>query len=170
MKSYLDKLACREEFFRRSAELRAAGRRVAFTNGCFDLLHAGHVRYLARGRGLADALFVGVNTDASVRRLKGPSRPLVEERERAEVLAALEMVDCVTLFDEPTPLELVLGTRPDVLFKGGDWTKEMIVGAPEVEGWGGRVAVIPLEEGLGTSVLIERILARHGAVPGEGRP
>lgn len=162
MPSYLEKMVARDEFFRRSASLRASGRRVVFSNGCFDLLHAGHVRYLAQARVLGDALFLGVNTDGSVRRLKGPTRPLVPEAERAELLAALELVDCVTLFDEPTPLELILGAHPDVLVKGGDWTVETIVGAPEVSGWGGQVSVIHLEAGLVTSLLVDRILERHG--------
>lgn len=163
MRSLDQKLATREEFFRRSAALRREGKRVVFSNGCFDILHAGHVRYLATARALGDALFLGVNTDASVRRLKGPARPLVPETERCEVLAGLESIDCVTLFDEPTPLELILGCRPDVLVKGGDYTRDTIVGAPEVEGWGGKVEVVTLVAGLGTSLLIERILARHGA-------
>lgn len=152
------KLATRDEFFRRSAALRREGKRVVFSNGCFDILHAGHVRYLATARALGDALFLGVNTDASVRELKGPTRPFVPETERWEVLAGLESVDCVTLFDEPTPLELILACRPDVLVKGGDYTRETIVGADAVEGWGGKVVSVALEPGLSTSSLVERIL------------
>lgn len=153
-----EKVASREAFCARAAAVRERGKRVVFSNGCFDILHAGHVRYLARARAMGDALFVGVNTDRSVRGLKGPSRPLVGEAERAEVLAALESVECVTLFDEPTPLELILACRPDVLVKGGDYTRETIVGADAVEGWGGKVVSVALEPGLSTSSLVERIL------------
>lgn len=169
-RSHTAKLVGRDEFFRAAADLRARGRVIVFSNGCFDILHAGHVRYLASARALGDALFLGVNTDDSVRRLKGPARPVVGEAERAELLAALEMVDWVTLFDEPTPLELILGVRPHVLVKGGDYTPETTVGAPEVLSWGGRVELLPLEAGLGTSLLIERILERHRTTAGGARP
>lgn len=132
--------------------------RLVFTNGCFDLLHPGHVDYLARARGLGDVLVVGLNTDASVRRLaKGRDRPLVDERSRAEVLAALESVDAVTLFDEDTPAELIESLEPDVLVKGGDYRMDQIVGRDTVEGRGGEVAIIPLREGYSTTGLIERI-------------
>jgi rfaE bifunctional protein nucleotidyltransferase chain/domain len=132
--------------------------RIVFTNGCFDVLHRGHVAYLERARHLGDVLVVGVNTDASMRRLgKGPGRPLVAEADRAYVLAALECVDVVTLFDEDTPRELVAALVPDVLVKGGDYELTAVVGREEVEAAGGRVVLIPYVEGYSTSELIRRM-------------
>ena len=145
--------------------LTARGLKVAFTNGCFDLLHAGHVRLWAAARRAADALIVAVNTDASVRRLKGPERPIVPEAERAELLAALEAVDRVVLFDEPTPLETILAIRPDVLIKGADWAEDAIVGAKEVKSWGGRVVRVELLAGASTTSLVERIRSRFARRP-----
>jgi D-beta-D-heptose 7-phosphate kinase/D-beta-D-heptose 1-phosphate adenosyltransferase len=142
--------------------LRRSGQRVAFTNGCFDILHAGHVRLLTAAREAADALVVGLNDDASVTRLKGASRPLVPQAERAELLAALEAVDRVVLFGEDTPLETILALRPDVLVKGADWAEDAIVGAREVKGWGGCVARVQLLPGTSTSTIIERIRERYG--------
>lgn len=132
--------------------------RLVFTNGCFDLLHRGHVECLDRARRLGDALLVAVNSDASMRRLgKGPGRPLVGERSRAEVVAALECVDMVTLFDEDTPEELIAELQPDVLVKGGDYTEEEVAGAATVRARGGRVVIVPLLPGHATSGLVERI-------------
>jgi rfaE bifunctional protein nucleotidyltransferase chain/domain len=136
---------------------RPRDRRVVFTNGCFDLLHRGHVEYLHGARALGDALVVGLNTDASVRRLKGGRRPLVGQEDRALVLAGLASVDAVVLFDEDTPLALIAALAPDVLVKGGDYLPEDIVGRDEVEGAGGSVRVLPLVEGRSTSALIERL-------------
>jgi rfaE bifunctional protein nucleotidyltransferase chain/domain len=133
--------------------------RVVFTNGVFDLLHTGHIDLLTAARALGDRLIVGINSDASVRRLKGPTRPVRTEAERAYVLAALESVDAVTVFDEDTPLELVLALRPDVLVKGGDYSLDSIVGRREVESWGGRVHVIPLTPGQSTTRIIEALRA-----------
>ncbi len=133
-------------------------RRVVFTNGCFDLLHPGHLRLFEQARALGDLLVVGLNSDAGVRRLKGDGRPLVPEGERAELLAALEAVDAVTIFDEPTPRELIAALLPDVLVKGGDWAPDEIVGREEVEAAGGRVERIPLLEGYSTSALIAKIV------------
>jgi len=131
-----------------------------FTNGVFDLLHAGHVALLEAARAAGDALVVGVNTDASVRRLgKGADRPLVAEGERARVLAALAAVDCVVLFDDDTPLALIERLRPDVLVKGADYAPEAIVGAAEVEGWGGRVVRVPLVAGKSTTDLVRKLRA-----------
>jgi D-beta-D-heptose 7-phosphate kinase/D-beta-D-heptose 1-phosphate adenosyltransferase len=131
--------------------------RVVFTNGVFDLLHPGHVDILTSARARGDAMIVGVNTDASVKRLKGPTRPIRSEAERVYVLAALEAVDCVVLFDQDTPLELVRALRPDVIVKGGDYSEETIVGAKEVRSWGGDVVVIPLTPGQSTTSIIEKL-------------
>jgi D-beta-D-heptose 7-phosphate kinase/D-beta-D-heptose 1-phosphate adenosyltransferase len=150
---------------RECAEARGAGRRVVFTNGCFDLLHAGHVALLAEARAAGDLLVVGVNTDATVRALKGPGRPIVPEGERAEVLAALRAVDRVVLFAEPTPLDLIVALRPDLLVKGGDYVPDTIVGRDEVESWGGRVLAIPLLPGRSTTAILAHV---RGAVPAAG--
>jgi D-beta-D-heptose 7-phosphate kinase/D-beta-D-heptose 1-phosphate adenosyltransferase len=143
----------------RGARLR--GRTVVFTNGCFDLLHVGHVRYLERARRLGDLLVVGLNSDASVRRLKGPTRPIVSQKERAEVLGALACVDYVILFEEETPLRLIEALSPDVLVKGADWAEEKIVGGETVKRNGGRVARIRMVPGASTTKIVERIVRRH---------
>jgi D-glycero-beta-D-manno-heptose 1-phosphate adenylyltransferase len=137
---------------------RAVSGRVVFTNGVFDLLHPGHIDLLTAARAAGDALVVGVNSDASVRRLgKGPERPIRPERDRAYVLAALAAVDAVVIFDEDTPLELVRALEPDVLVKGGDYREETIVGAKEVRARGGNVVVIPLRDGQSTTSIVERL-------------
>ncbi|HEY1953482.1 MAG TPA: D-glycero-beta-D-manno-heptose 1-phosphate adenylyltransferase [Gemmatimonadaceae bacterium] len=130
---------------------------VAFTNGVFDLLHPGHIDVLTAARASADALIVGLNSDDSVRRLKGPTRPIRSDADRAYVLAALECVDLVVIFPEDTPLNLVRHLRPDVIVKGGDYTSETIVGAPDVKGWGGRVLVVPLTPGQSTTAIIRNL-------------
>jgi len=140
----------------RVAGWRSRGLRVVFTNGCFDLLHVGHISLLERARHMGDRLIVAVNSDRSVRGLKGRRRPLVREQERAQVLAALASVDAVVVFDEATPLRLIEALRPDVLVKGGDYTENEVVGAAEVRGWGGRLELVPLVAGCSTSGLIER--------------
>ncbi len=140
---------------------RTGTRTVVFTNGCFDLLHPGHVHSLEAARSLGDALVVAINTDRSVRHLKGPGRPLIPEQERAEVLAALEAVSWVVLFDDPTPLRLILRVAPEILVKGADWPLEEVVGRAEVEARGGRVVSIPLEPGYSTTALIARIRQHH---------
>jgi D-beta-D-heptose 7-phosphate kinase/D-beta-D-heptose 1-phosphate adenosyltransferase len=134
-----------------------AGRRIVFTNGCFDLLHPGHIRSLEQARDLGDALIVGLNGDASVRQLKGAGRPVLPERERAEILAALECVDAVVIFDELTPREVIARLLPDVLVKGGDWPGNQIVGREEVEAAGGRVVSIPVVPGYSTSEILRKI-------------
>jgi len=138
---------------------RAAGARIVFTNGCFDLLHPGHVRYLAAARALGDVLVVGLNGDASVRRLKGPGRPILGAAERVEVVAGLSAVDHIVLFEEDTPRELIAALAPDVLVKGADWSEEDIVGRDDVLASGGRVERIPLVAGVSTSEIIRRIRA-----------
>ncbi|MEO5657046.1 MAG: D-glycero-beta-D-manno-heptose 1-phosphate adenylyltransferase [Nitrospiria bacterium] len=148
-----------------AAQARREGRRVVFTNGCFDLLHVGHTRYLDEARALGDLLIVAINSDASVAALKGPERPLVPEGERAEVLAALAAVDYVAIFDAPDPGEVIAAVQPDVLVKGGDWPVDRIVGREVVEARGGRVLAIPLVAGASTTALVERIVARHAARP-----
>jgi D-beta-D-heptose 7-phosphate kinase/D-beta-D-heptose 1-phosphate adenosyltransferase len=137
-----------------------AGRRIVLTNGCFDLLHRGHIRYLERARALGDVLVVAVNSDASVRTLKGPSRPVVMAEQRAEVLAALAAVDCVVVFDELDPTRVIRAVRPDVLVKGGDWSVDQIVGADFVRSAGGAVYSLPYVEGESTSGIITRVLAQ----------
>lgn len=156
--SYAAKIQDWETARRTAQQVRGQGRKVVFTNGCFDLLHVGHVRYLQAARALGDFLILGLNDDASVRRLaKGPGRPLTPQAERAEILAALACIDAVVIFSQDTPLELILTLRPDVLVKGGDYTPEGIVGRPEVLSWGGEVHVIPFVPGRSTSGLIKRI-------------
>ncbi len=141
--------------------LRDEGKRIVFTNGCFDLFHVGHLRYLEEARALGDVLVVGVNSDPSVRRLKGPKRPILPAGERAEVLSGLECVDFVTIFHELDPSRLIALLRPHLLVKGGDWTKETVVGRELVEGWGGEIRIIPLVEGASTSQLIETIVNKY---------
>ena len=138
---------------------RAAGDRVVFTNGVFDLIHPGHLRYLQHARSLGDLLIVGLNSDASVRRNKGAGRPINSEGERAEVLAALDCVDGVALFDEDTPAEIIRAIQPDILVKGADWPADQIVGRDTVEARGGRVVRVAVEQGYSTTAIIERIRA-----------
>jgi rfaE bifunctional protein nucleotidyltransferase chain/domain len=141
--------------------LQAVGKKIVFTNGCFDILHSGHIGLLRRARALGDALVVGINSDGSVQRMKGRGRPIITASERAEILDGLEMVDYVCVFEEDTPLAAILTIRPDVLVKGADWIAN-IVGQPEVEGWGGKVAAVPLLEGRSTTSVIERVITRYG--------
>lgn len=145
------------------ARARRHGRKIVFTNGCFDILHVGHLRYLRAARRLGRCLVVGVNTDASVRKIKEPGRPIVPQRERAELLAGFDCVDFVVLFNDPTPEKLIHRIRPDVLVKGADWAGDKIVGADFVKSRGGRVVRIPLAKGRSTTALINKIarLRKH---------
>jgi D-beta-D-heptose 7-phosphate kinase/D-beta-D-heptose 1-phosphate adenosyltransferase len=143
--------------------LKRQGKKIVFTNGCFDILHVGHVRYLTQARKMGDLLIVGLNTDRSVRKIKGDKRPIVTEKERAEVLAALEIVDYVVLFDEPDPLRLIAALKPDILVKGADWSKDEIVGREVVEKAGGKVARIPLVPGSSSTNVIEKILSVYAS-------
>ncbi|HKV28100.1 MAG TPA: D-glycero-beta-D-manno-heptose 1-phosphate adenylyltransferase [Candidatus Acidoferrales bacterium] len=147
-----------DELMRHVAEAKSRGRRVVFTNGCYDLLHPGHIRLLEAARELGDVLVLALNSDRSVRGNKGAERPIIPENERAEITAALAAVDYVVLFDEPTPREIIERVLPNVLVKGSDWDVDEIVGREEVEGTGGRVVSIPLEPGYSTSFIIESIL------------
>ena len=143
------------------AILRAAGKKIVFTNGCFDLIHTGHTRYLAIARSFGDILVVAVNSDASVSTIKGEKRPINSQQERAEALAALESVDFVTIFSEPDPYKVISALQPDVLVKGGDWPIEEIIGRDVVEARGGKVVNVPFVEGQSTTGIIERILKRY---------
>jgi rfaE bifunctional protein nucleotidyltransferase chain/domain len=149
----------RDSVAEEARRLQASGKRIVFTNGCFDVLHPGHLDLLARARSLGDALVVAVNGDDSVKRLKGPKRPVFPENERAEILSAMEDVDFVCTFNEDTPLETILKIRPDILVKGADWV-DNIVGSAEVESWGGKVVALPLVPGKSTTGVIERVLNR----------
>ena len=141
---------------------RKEGRTIVFTNGCFDILHVGHVQYLQEARKMGDLLILGMNSDASVRAIKGEKRPLVPQAERAEVIASLTTVDYVTLFDETTPLRLIEYLQPDCLVKGGDWKEASVVGGELVRAWGGKVIIIPLTKGASTTNLVEKILQVYG--------
>jgi rfaE bifunctional protein nucleotidyltransferase chain/domain len=142
--------------------LRRAGRKIVFTNGCFDILHVGHVRYLEAARKIGDVLVLALNSDASVRSIKGEKRPLIPEQERAVVVAALESVDYVTVFSEPTPLALIEYLQPDVLVKGGDWAADQVVGREAVAAWGGQVVIIPAIQGASTTNIVEKINRVYG--------
>jgi len=151
-----EKIAALEALKVRIRAWRSAGQSIVFTNGCFDLLHVGHISLLEAARREGGRVVVGINSDASVRRLKGPSRPVLGEKERARILAALAAVDAVIVFDEATPLELIVALRPDVIVKGGDYTEQTVVGAAEVRSWGGRVTIVPTVEGYSTTRLIQK--------------
>ncbi len=159
MKKKSGKVVSRAALASISRRMARQGKRLVFTNGCFDLIHPGHVRLLRQARGMGDALAVAINSDASVRKLKGPGRPILRARERAEVLSAFACVDYVVVFSESTPAAIVRAVRPGVLVKGGDWSPDRIVGRDTVTTDGGEVRVVPLRRGLSTSALLKRILA-----------
>ena len=152
-----NKIFLREDLLKQVARWRLLSKKIAFTNGCFDILHAGHIASLSNAATEADFLIVGVNTDASTKRLKGEERPVTDENSRALLLANLMIVDAVTLFDEDTPLELITALMPDVIVKGGDYTVDQIVGAKEVIANGGRVIINPILEGFSTTAIISKI-------------
>lgn len=160
----LGRVVTQDELIFHVAEARRNGKRVVFTNGCFDLLHPGHTRGLEAARAMGDVLVVAINSDSSVRFLKGEDRPVIPQEERAEILAALEAVDYVVIFDELTPKELIARVLPDVLVKGGDWGRNEVVGREEVEAAGGRVESVSLVAGFSTSAILERI---RSTVPNE---
>jgi D-beta-D-heptose 7-phosphate kinase/D-beta-D-heptose 1-phosphate adenosyltransferase len=162
----LGRVVTQDELILHVAEHKRNGQHVVFTNGCFDLLHPGHIRGFEQARALGDVLIVAINSDSSVKFLKGADRPIIPQDERAEILAALAAVDYVVVFDELTPREIVARVLPDVLVKGGDWGENEIVGREEVEAAGGRVVSIPLEPGYSTTAIIEKIrLARPQSPP-----
>ncbi len=161
LKSIMAKILALDDLRVERERLRRSGRRVVFTNGCFDLLHPGHVRYLAQARQLGDVLIVALNSDRSVRELKGEQRPILNQDERAEVMAALGCVDYVTVFDAPTPRAVIAALLPDVLVKGGDWGVDQIVGREEVEAAGGEVLSLPFVDGCSTSDIVERIVKAY---------
>jgi len=156
-----EKIKERKELLRIIKNLKAKGKRIVFTNGCFDLLHRGHVRYLEKAKSLGDVLVVGVNSDSSVRKLKGRKRPILPEGERTEILSGLGCVDYITIFDEPDPLKLITSLKPNLLVKGADWTREQIVGREVVERLGGELVIIPFVKGASTSNVIDTILKRY---------
>jgi rfaE bifunctional protein nucleotidyltransferase chain/domain len=153
------RLYSRTELIEQRRRWKSDGKTVVFTNGCYDLLHPGHIRTLEQCRSMGDVLILGLNSDASVRRMKGPSRPLLDQNERAEVASALEAVDAVAFFDEDTPRELIAGVLPDILVKGADWS-HFVAGREEVEAAGGKVVTVALEPGFSTTGIMERILSQ----------
>jgi rfaE bifunctional protein nucleotidyltransferase chain/domain len=159
MENYRLKIKALEQARTDRDTLKVSGERIVFTNGCFDLLHPGHTRYLYAARGLGDHLIVGLNSDRSVRAIKGPGRPVLVEQARAEVLSALECVDTVVVFDEDNPLEVIKHLMPDILVKGGDWAEDEIIGADIVIGAGGEVRRIPYISGFSSTDIIKRIIA-----------
>lgn len=158
----MNKICTRESLKDKIDQLRKEGKKIVFTNGCFDILHVGHTRYLREAKRAGDILILALNSDESARTLKGDKRPLIPEAERADVVASLESVDFVTIFHELTPLTLIEFIKPDVLIKGGDWEKEQVVGRKSVKRWGGRVVIIPEIKGSSTTNIIEKILNVYG--------
>jgi D-beta-D-heptose 7-phosphate kinase/D-beta-D-heptose 1-phosphate adenosyltransferase len=154
-----EKICSREALLKRVAHWRLAGQRIVFTNGCFDLLHVGHLAILEQAKREGDCLVVALNTDRSVRVLKGPNRPVITEDARAKLVAALPYVDAVVLFDEETPLNLIRAVRPNVLVKGGDYTEEEVVGANDMKTWGGKVTLVPVVEGTSTTAILKKAFA-----------
>lgn len=153
----MNKILDRNTLKNKLDDLRKKGKKIAFTNGCFDILHIGHVRYLREARKTADILVLALNSDASVKKIKGEKRPLVPQDDRAEIMAALEFIDFVTIFDETTPLELINLLKPDVLIKGGDWPEDKVVGRDEIKKWGGKLTLIPEIKGKSTTSIVDKI-------------
>jgi D-beta-D-heptose 7-phosphate kinase/D-beta-D-heptose 1-phosphate adenosyltransferase len=157
-----EKVVDRDGLIARAAQWRARGESIVFTNGCFDLLHIGHITLLEDAHRMGDRLVIGLNSDASARRLKGPTRPIVGENERARILAALASTDAIVIFDEDTPLATIEALRPDVLVKGGDYTEATVVGADLVRSWGGRVAIVPIVAGFSTTNIVRKMSGSEG--------
>jgi rfaE bifunctional protein nucleotidyltransferase chain/domain len=161
MESYLKKICTLEEAETNCNVLKDSGKRIVFTNGCFDILHPGHARYLSSARDLGDYLIVALNSDRSVRSIKGSKRPIFPEKMRAELLAALACVDCVVIFEEDNPLQVIKSLLPHILAKGGDWQEDQIIGADVVKAGGGQVRRIPFVTGYSTTGIIEKIVRRY---------
>ena len=157
-----EKIKAKDELKNILEGLKRRGKRIIFTNGCFDILHIGHIRCLEEAKKRGDIFIVALNSDRSIRSIKGPSRPFTPEAERAEVLSALACVDYVVIFDEPDPLELISFLKPNILVKGGDWTPETTIGREVVEGTGGKVVIIPQIQGVSTSAIVDRIVKKGG--------
>ena len=157
-----EKIRSREELKDEVGRLKARGKKIVFTNGCFDILHVGHTRYLGEAKKLGDALVVAVNSDSSVKAIKGEKRPLIPEAERVEIIASLEVVDFATVFVEETPVALIEELEPDVIVKGGDWDEKDVAGRESVKKWGGKVAIIPQIEGVSTTNVVEKIRKIYG--------
>ena len=158
----MGRILSRVELKKEVEKLKQAGKKIVFTNGCFDILHTGHTRYLREARKLGDVLVLGLNSDDSIRSIKGEKRPLVPATERAEILAALDFIDFITIFDELTPLNVIKFLKPDILIKGGDWPEEKVVGREEVKKWKGKVVIIPEVQGKSTTNIVEKILQVYG--------
>lgn len=158
----MNKIYTRELLKEKIDQLKKEGKKIVFTNGCFDILHAGHTRYLREAKKAGDILILALNSDESVRQLKGEKRPLIAENDRADVVASLESVNFVTIFHESTPLSLIEYFKPDILVKGGDWAEDQIVGRELIKKWGGRVVIIPEIEGSSTTNIIEKIRIVYG--------
>lgn len=161
MKSYLDKIKNLEEAKKTCDKIKASGGSVVFTNGCFDILHPGHTRYLNEARNLGDHLVVAVNSDRSVKSIKDPGRPILDEKVRAELIASLACVDTIIIFDEDNPLDVIESLLPGILVKGGDWSADEIIGADVVKAAGGKVGSLPFVTGFSTTGIIEEILKRY---------
>ncbi|MBN1474290.1 MAG: D-glycero-beta-D-manno-heptose 1-phosphate adenylyltransferase [Syntrophaceae bacterium] len=153
----MNKIFDRNTLKKKLDTLKKQGKKIAFTNGCFDILHVGHVRYLREAKKTADILVLALNSDTSVKKIKGEKRPLVAQEDRAEIMAALEFIDFVTIFDETTPLELINLLKPDVLIKGGDWAEDKVVGRDEIKKWGGKLTLIPEINGKSTTSIVDKI-------------
>jgi len=162
MNTYLNKIRTLEAAKDRCNQMRRIGKRIVFTNGCFDILHPGHTRYLAAAKELGDFLVVAINSDASVRSIKGPKRPIVDEQARAELVAALECVDMVLIFEEDNPLRVIQNLLPDILVKGGDWAADEIIGSDVVKNHGGEVKRIPFVTGCSTTDIINKVVQKYG--------
>jgi rfaE bifunctional protein nucleotidyltransferase chain/domain len=160
----MNKILTWKELKKEVERSRCDGKKIVFTNGCFDILHAGHVQYLREARKTGDLLILGLNSDASVRAIKGEKRPLVPQGERAEVVSSLAAIDYVTFFDETTPLRLIEYLKPDCLVKGGDWQEDAVVGGDLVRSWGGKVVIVPLTEGISTTNIVDKILRVYGKI------
>lgn len=158
----MGKILSRNVLKKKIERLKSQGKKIVFTNGCFDILHVGHVRYLRDARKTGDVLVLAINSDSSVRAIKGGKRPLVPEGERADVAASLESVDFVTIFDELTPLELIELLQPDIIVKGGDWAEQNVVGREAVKKWGGYVVIIPETPGASTTNIVQKIISVYG--------